>query len=110
DQIVEFLEQIFTDRDADPCEFSHGCSSFGPIEQRCNPKRTLPRNTLCKFVLPSPNSTSVRFVARSEFMTSRSLIFTLLVYSAVPLARAADGSISGRLTDPQGKSVAGAKL
>jgi hypothetical protein len=39
-------------------------------------------------------------------MTSRSLITTLLVLALAPSLWAADGSVTGKLTDPQGKSVA----
>jgi Carboxypeptidase regulatory-like domain len=43
-------------------------------------------------------------------MLYRSLVLTLLVLPLAPSVWAADGSLTGKLTDPQGKSVAGAKL
>lgn len=43
-------------------------------------------------------------------MICRSLVITLLLVPLAPSLRAADGIVSGKLTDPQGKSVAGARL
>jgi hypothetical protein len=41
---------------------------------------------------------------------SQALLLILLALSSVPFARAASASITGQLTDPQGKPVAGARL
>ena len=43
-------------------------------------------------------------------MICRSPIIALMVLSWAPSVWAADGTVTGKLTDPQGKSVAGAKL
>ncbi len=43
-------------------------------------------------------------------MICRSLIVALPVLALAPAVWAADGRVTGKLTDPQGKSVAGAKL
>jgi hypothetical protein len=43
-------------------------------------------------------------------MISCSPVFTLLILPLAPSVWAADRSVTGKLTDPQGKSVAAAKL
>jgi len=43
-------------------------------------------------------------------MTIRTLSVVLLIFTAFGRAGAASGTVSGRLTDPQGQPVSGAKL
>ena len=96
-QAVELLEQVCINGDSDTREFGHGASCFSVCEKSI---RFASRLVVC-FEDSCYDSSGP-----DDSETQVAVVF-LAVSS---LGMAADGRIAGRVTDPQGKPVAGARV